>query len=292
MSYRLHKSPWKSSSLWRLATNSDGVGIRFVSTGRSDQLVLSIPRSSIYPLGAGSTSQPLFHDVQWSIEQQDAWAVLSEGSTSGKTSLLQTLVGHLKISPAPPPPGGLFPFLQGRDTQGLISLVSFAHRPRAAGAAFVDFTARYGAVREEDKRTVRETFFPEIAKPLHELAIPNMHAHPTLPVTHQVSKEKDCVRHALFEDLTTRLGLHQFLDLPIIALSNGQTRKARIIKALLDQPELLILDEPLSEQFKLVPLPIINEVLNIVLQLDWMPPLASWLFPCCIISMRLRSLLI
>lgn len=110
----------------------------------------------------------------------------------------------------------------------------------------MDFTARYGAVREEDKRTLRETFFPEIAKPIHELAIPSMHAQPILPISHQVSEDKDAIRHGLFEDLTSRLGLKQYLDLPMIALSNGQTRKARIIKALLDQPELLVLDEPLS----------------------------------------------
>jgi len=49
-----------------------------------------------------------------------------------------------------------------------------------------------------------------------------------------------------FENLTEKLGLKQLLDLPLVALSNGQTRRARVVKALLEHPEILLLDEPLS----------------------------------------------
>jgi energy-coupling factor transporter ATP-binding protein EcfA2 len=50
----------------------------------------------------------------------------------------------------------------------------------------------------------------------------------------------------LFETLVAQLELKELLDLPMIALSNGQTRRARIVKAILRKPELLLLDEPLS----------------------------------------------
>lgn len=46
--------------------------------------------------------------------------------------------------------------------------------------------------------------------------------------------------------LAEDLELKMFLDLPLIALSNGQTRRARIVKALLKMPKVLLLDEPLS----------------------------------------------
>jgi ABC-type molybdenum transport system ATPase subunit/photorepair protein PhrA len=53
----------------------------------------------------------------------------------------------------------------------------------------------------------------------------------------------------LFHALTEKIGLTPLLDLPLITLSNGQTRRARIVKAILDHPELLLLDEPLGKFF-------------------------------------------
>ena len=55
-----------------------------------------------------------------------------------------------------------------------------------------------------------------------------------------------------FEELTEKLELKRLLDLPLVALSNGQTRRARIVMALLEQPEILLLDEPLSVCYVLI----------------------------------------
>jgi hypothetical protein len=151
------------------------------------------------------------------------------------------LLGHLRISPVPPPPDGLFPFLSkpslglSRDPLDCISIVSFGNRRRAAGGAFYDYTARYGAVREEDRITLRQSMFPE-----------------TQPQEFNTSPPKEVVPlsrkdQELFEFLVDKLELGELLDLPLIALSNGQTRRARIIKAIISKPELLLLDEPLSE---------------------------------------------
>jgi ATPase subunit of ABC transporter with duplicated ATPase domains len=100
-------------------------------------------------------------------------------------------------------------------------MVSFAHRSRTSGGAFYDYTARYGAVRDEDRITLRQNMFPDTVE-----NIPNAEDN--------------------FDDLADKLGLKNLLDLPLVALSNGQTRRARILKALLSKPELLLLDEPLS----------------------------------------------
>ncbi len=56
----------------------------------------------------------------------------------------------------------------------------------------------------------------------------------------------DKVQKKRFDELIDKVGLTSFLDLPLVALSNGQTRRARIVKAILSKPELLLLDEPLS----------------------------------------------
>jgi ABC-type sugar transport system ATPase subunit len=154
------------------------------------------------------------------------------------------LLGHLRISPAPPPPAGLFPFLAvpatgpPRDPHECISIVSFGNRRRAAGGAFYDYTARYGAVREEDRLTLQQSMFPESQPPEFGL---NTNTPGNPPPAQYSEQEKQVFNH-----LVEKMGLAAFLDLPLIALSNGQTRRARVIKAILSKPELLLLDEPLS----------------------------------------------
>lgn len=122
----------------------------------------------------------------------------------------------------PPPPNGVWPFLLKNDLDPFehVRSVSFAQRPRAVtGGGFYDYSARYGAVREEDRVTLRQYLMDSI----------------------DPEKEDTVVQVA------ESLELKQYLDLPLVALSNGQTRRARIVRALLRQPKVLLLDEPLSK---------------------------------------------
>jgi molybdate transport system ATP-binding protein len=52
---------------------------------------------------------------------------------------------------------------------------------------------------------------------------------------------------AAIEEVAKLLNISHMLDFSFMKLSNGQTRRARIARSLLTNPEVLVLDEPLSE---------------------------------------------
>ncbi|GAW06764.1 P-loop containing nucleoside triphosphate hydrolase protein [Lentinula edodes] len=224
---------WRSNqcnNLRRLSTSSNG---KF-------DTVINIRNANVYRFGDGKYAQPLFRDLTWTVEDGESWAVIGSGGGGEKTALLSMLLGRYRIAPYPPPPGGLFPFLSstGLDPYSSVSIVAFGHRQQAGGA-FYDYSARYGAVHEEDRLTLRQNMFPETIPPLR---MPYEDPHDTPEPKQAISGEE----LARFNNLVTQLGLDQFLDLPLIALSNGQTRRARILKAILNRPQLLLLDEPLT----------------------------------------------
>lgn len=134
----------------------------------------------------------------------------------------QTLKSQTRIQPFPP--RGLWPFLTATDLNvdaaKHVRVVSFAHRPQIGSGQFYDYSARYGAVREQDRFTLRQYL---------------------LNACDGSSDQETRILR-----LAEAVELSNFLSLPLIALSNGQTRRARIVKALLHRPKVLVLDEPLS----------------------------------------------
>jgi len=130
------------------------------------------------------------------------------------------------------------------DPYKFVSLISFSHRSKFQ-TGFFDYSARYGAVWDEDKRTLRETLFPELVEKVRRAEL-NLPEKPTTGAQ-GVETENQAI---LLEWLIEKLDLKELLDLPMITLSNGQTRKARIVKTLIGplgaRPELVLLDEGLS----------------------------------------------
>lgn len=96
----------------------------------------------------------------------------------------------------------------------------------AASGEFTDYTARYGALQGEDALSVRARLSRSAA---------------ALPGQVDAPVSADAVDRAL-----ALMGLREQADLPAIALSSGQTRRARIAHALVFRPRLLLLEDPMA----------------------------------------------
>jgi molybdate transport system ATP-binding protein len=160
----------------------------------------------------------VFSGLDWAIRESETWAITGP-TGSGKTTLAEVLRGQHAT------PGGAvrWPLLGRLRAAGrradypsqVIAHVSFKEESR-----LFSYAGHYYQERFE---------FSDADSPL-SLA--------------------DFLRtgtSASYSELTAaadRLGVREQLPQPFITLSNGQTRRARLARALLTKPELLILDDP------------------------------------------------
>jgi ABC-type sugar transport system ATPase subunit len=168
------------------------------------------------------------------------WAVIG---SSGRTQLLDVLRGQYVCLP---PNARSYPYLltdeiynkdpQLRYAGKAIQYIGFSGEGSEAigGTRGAYLSARYESLREETDWTVRQYLKGQTSlNPLEE---------------EQEGTVKD---QKLLEQVITDLRLGPLLDMPVANLSNGQTRRTRIAKALLSKPELLLLDDPFSESTNL-----------------------------------------
>lgn len=235
---------------------SYGVPIRPTRTASSVNNIIQIQNGSFYRHHPGATTSsavkhpnvPLFADLNFSLpafplrrdtsngKEQQHWAVIGSGGT---TTFLEILRGaHICI----PPNARSFPYLSSDDIEGK------NHRLRSPSRAiqYVGFTsgggsssdggfkipylsARYESRREETDWSVLQYLRGET-----EL-------NPSQDV-----QGRDASFDALLSQVLRDLSLAQLVSMPVTNLSNGQSRRAKIAKALLGRPEVLLLDEPFS----------------------------------------------
>ncbi|KAL9000081.1 MAG: hypothetical protein Q9169_001156 [Polycauliona sp. 2 TL-2023] len=188
----------------------------------------------------GRTNQPIFPNLTFELPSSSPkiqhWCVIGSSST-GKTTFFEVLRGqHLCF----PPTARSYPYLSSPDIDQKDSKLKGSFRAiqhvgfggkhggglRGGNTAGSYMSARYESRREATDFTVRDylTGNTEL-NPSHEV---------------NVDSNEDAGLQKVIHDLN----LEDLVDMPVGNLSNGQTRRAKIAKALLDKPVVLLLDEP------------------------------------------------
>ena len=209
--------------------------------------VIRIDNATFYkqhPASANASNPPLFSGLTFSLpsfpERPQCWSIVSPSST-GKTTFLEVLQGqHICI----PSNGRSFPYLSTDDVAAkdphlrvptrAIRYVGFNGMGNTAGGSGIRgayLSARYESRREDTDFSLMDYLNGKTS----------LNASEEVTVAGESSKKEEILREVI-----QQLKLEALLDLPVGNLSNGQTRRARIAKALMSAPEALLLDEPFS----------------------------------------------
>ncbi|TLD38103.1 P-loop containing nucleoside triphosphate hydrolase protein [Venturia nashicola] len=184
------------------------------------------------------TNPPLFPGLDFTIpsfsEPRQHWSILCRDN-SVRTTFLQILRGqHICL----PPTARSYPYLAtdaitDKDSRlrlpsHAIQYVGFDAERGSGGASAMRgayMSARYESRKEETDFSLKDYLFGNTELNADE----TLARHPDPSLVHQVMLD---------------LKLEMLESMPVTNLSNGQTRRARIAKALLSKPELLLLDGP------------------------------------------------
>ncbi|QJW93406.1 ATP-binding cassette domain-containing protein [Frigoriglobus tundricola] len=164
--------------------------------------------------------RPVFQQFNWTVREGEAWAVVGP-TGSGKTTLAEALLGRHSLH------GGalawpLFDRLRAAGRRADYASQVIGHVTFKEDSRLFSYAGRYYQQRFEFADSDSDTPLS-----LDRFLRTGTHA-------------PEARRAALHE----RLGIAGLVDQPFMTLSNGQTRRARLARALLAEPELLVLDDP------------------------------------------------
>lgn len=171
----------------------------------------------------------LFKGLNFSLDNTGSqyWSVLSPSSLA-RTTFLQALAGqHICI----PPTARSYPYLSevSESPQHAIKYVGF-DAERGSNVGGTNVRGAYLSARYESRREETDYSVLDYLKGNTEL--------------NALERQLSTAEEQTLEEVTEQLNLRKLLSMPAANLSNGQTRRARIAKALMGRPEVLLLDGP------------------------------------------------
>ncbi|WP_158826317.1 ATP-binding cassette domain-containing protein [Mucilaginibacter lacusdianchii] len=181
----------------------------------SDELMT--PLLSIQKAVVKQSGKTILDNLSFTVQQGENW-VLAGASGSGKTALLSVIAGRLPLN------GGSIQrnFSIAHSQAKPIALVDTKHHfKNSSNTTDFYYQQRYNASESDEGATVRE----------HLYAIEVSHVDGA---------------YWTLDKVTERLMLTPLLDKQLIKLSNGETKRLLIASALMKNPVLLLLDNPLS----------------------------------------------
>lgn len=223
------------------------LSIRYSSTFTKPPII-SIKNATFYRHHPAShTTQPnpeLFKNLHYELPSFPAkpehWAILGAGG-SGKTTFLQILRGqHLSF----PPRARSYPYLNSEE----IEQKNHELRIPSRAIEYVGFGGEQGVNAGQGTRGAYLSARYESLKEATDWTVMNyLQGHTELnPSEEDKAKQVD---PGTLKKVINDLRLVELVDMPVANLSNGQTRRAKIAKAILGQPEVLLLDEVCSSMY-------------------------------------------
>ena len=268
----------------RVALLKTSKSVRVFSSAPPTLPLISIQDGTFYrdhptpELKKSGANPPLFPNLTFTLlpnaKAHQTWAIVGP-SNAGKTTFLEVLRGkHVCI----PPTARSYPYLAS-------DAVDLDHRSVSQAIHYVGFDGDRGGAGKSGARGAYMSARYESRREAGDFSVMDY-----LRGNTDFNPSEESKSHILDESSLEKtiqdLRLQDLLDMPMGNLSNGQIRRARIAKAILGKPLVLLLDEPFMgldppsvAALSLLLQKLADETdLSLILALRPQDPLPGWIF--------------